>query len=88
MEHPENGDANTEGDGVITYTPNADFAGDDILRYVVRDITGNYSLEATVTITVAEDSVEELVAKKSKSGGAFNFWFLSLLGVFGMRRKS
>jgi hypothetical protein len=88
MEHPENGSADTEGDGVITYTPNADFEGDDILRYVVRDITGNYSLEATVTITVAEDSVEELVAKKSKSGGAFHFWLLSLLGVFGLRRKS
>jgi hypothetical protein len=99
MEHPDNGSADTQQDGVITYTPNADFAGDDILRYVVRDMDGNYSLEATVTITVAEDDIaeddiaeddiaEESVTEKSKSGGAFHFWLLSLLGVFGLRRKS
>jgi hypothetical protein len=94
MEHPDNGSADTQQDGVITYTPNADFAGDDILRYVVRDMDGNYSLEATVTITVAEDGIaeddiaEESVTEKSKSGGAFHFWLLSLLGVFGLRRKS
>ena len=38
--------------GVVTYTPNASFLGDDTFTYSVMDNTGMVSNEATVTISV------------------------------------
>ena len=39
--------------GLVTYTPNAGFTGVDTFGYVVSDLDGNISNEATVTVTVA-----------------------------------
>ncbi len=80
MTHPENGSADTQEDGHITYTPNEDFIGEDTLTYVVQDTAGNTSTEATVSITVAE-------AASAGSGGSLNLWLLSLFGLLGLRRK-
>ncbi len=79
MVHPENGTAAAQQDGSISYTPNADFVGEDSLIYMLQDIAGNNSTEATVTITVSESSGD--------SGGPLNLWFISLLAVFGLRRN-
>jgi len=41
-------------DGVVTYTPNANFSGSDSFQYTVQDNDGFVSNAATVTITVDE----------------------------------
>lgn len=48
---PENGSIINHGDGVFTYTPNADFFGTDTFEYEVCDEKGECSA-ATVEITV------------------------------------
>lgn len=78
MSHPENGTAEVQEDGTLLYTPNADYLGDDTFTYVVQDIGGNTSTEATVTINVA---------KASSGGGSMNYWLLSLLALFGLNRR-
>ena len=59
---PENGVATTNGDGTITYTPTADFFGEDSFKYTVSTETstsgddpldGQVIGEATVNIAVA-----------------------------------
>jgi hypothetical protein len=79
MSYPENGDAEVQEDGTISYTPTADFVGTDSLTYVMQDIAGGTSTEATLTINVSESSGD--------SGGLLHFWVLSLLAVFGLRRS-
>jgi VCBS repeat-containing protein len=48
---PENGTAQLEADGTVTYTPDADYNGTDSFNYTVSD--GLSSSSAVVTITVA-----------------------------------
>jgi hypothetical protein len=48
---PTNGTALPNALGEIVYTPNAGFEGVDTFTYTVRDTYGNFSNEATVTIT-------------------------------------
>lgn len=49
---PENGVATVNDDGTITYTPDADFFGEDSYVYSVADVDGNPVGEATVTVMV------------------------------------
>ncbi len=49
---PANGAVITNGDGTVTYTPNANFNGADTFSYVINDDLGNTSAPADVTITV------------------------------------
>ncbi|MDY6989263.1 MAG: Ig-like domain-containing protein [Thermodesulfobacteriota bacterium] len=49
---PANGAAEEEGDGTVTYTPGADFLGEDTFTYTVEDDDGAASNEATVTVLV------------------------------------
>ncbi len=55
---PSNGSILNNGDGTVTYTPNANFNGSDIYTYTVQDSDGATSNVATVTITVG--SVNDL----------------------------
>ncbi len=91
MTHPENGDAEALADGSITYTPNAEFFGTDSLVYIVQDIDGNTSSEATVNITVTEEVIaderSDSDATGGSGGGALHFWLLSFFGLLGLRRK-
>lgn len=48
---PSNGTLELNPDGTFTYTPNADFAGQDSFTYMASDATGD-SAPATVTIDV------------------------------------
>ncbi|MBU2982517.1 tandem-95 repeat protein [Lentibacter algarum] len=52
---PANGTAVENGDGTVTYTPNAGFVGTDTFDYTVTDPSGNEST-ATVTVNVTEAS--------------------------------
>jgi len=72
-QNPLNGLASVTSDGLITYTPNADFSGRDSLLYTVRDDEGAISNAAVVTIDVSpvndppvavDDSVS-LIAQQS-----------------------
>ncbi|MEE8593251.1 MAG: Ig-like domain-containing protein, partial [Candidatus Bipolaricaulota bacterium] len=49
---PSNGDAVNNGNGTVTYTPDADFNGSDTYTYTAKDNDGATSNEAEVTITV------------------------------------
>lgn len=51
---PNNGTAVENGDGTVTYTPDAGWTGVDSYGYTVDDDQGATSNEATVTITVNE----------------------------------
>ena len=90
MSHPEHGDAFPQPDGQIIYTPNAEFVGDDSFTYVVQDIDANTSSEATVSISVTELVITEPKEESASgsSGGAFNLWLLSILGLIGLRRRT
>ena len=102
MSHPEHGSAYVKTDGTIVYTPSVDFFGDDSFTYVVQDINSNTSSEAAVNITVSElviPTPEEPILEEptvepkeenssGSSGGGFNLWFLSILGLIGLRRRT
>jgi len=49
---PSNGSVVNNGDGTVTYTPNANFNGSDTYTYTVQDNDGATSNVATVTINV------------------------------------
>ena len=53
LSDPANGTAVLNGDGTVTYTPDADFAGTDTFTYTVSDGRGGETT-GTVTITVSE----------------------------------
>ncbi|MBS1252762.1 MAG: hypothetical protein MAG451_01804 [Anaerolineales bacterium] len=49
---PSNGNLVNNGDGTVTYTPDADFIGVDSFTYTVQDDAGATSNPATVSVTV------------------------------------
>ncbi|MEL6480182.1 MAG: Ig-like domain-containing protein, partial [Pseudomonadota bacterium] len=55
------GEVTANDDGTITFTPNAEFAGDASFSYTIRDETG-LTASATVTVSVAEGENEDPVA--------------------------
>ncbi len=59
---PANGTVTINGDGTVTYTPDADFNGTDTFEYtlVVTDANGDTSSE-TATVTVTVGAVDDVV---------------------------
>ncbi len=54
-----NGTPTINADGTITYTPNPDFNGTDVITYTVTDPAGNQSTSTvTVTVTPVNDAPE------------------------------
>jgi len=53
---PAHGGLTDHGDGTVTYTPDADFAGEDVFVYAVCDATGCDVATATVTVEPAGDA--------------------------------
>jgi len=51
---PGHGDAVSNGDGTVTYTPDTGYAGPDGFTYTVEDDDGAVSNTATVTVTVSQ----------------------------------
>ncbi|WP_162656154.1 Ig-like domain-containing protein [Tuwongella immobilis] len=60
VSQPANGKAVINGDGTVTYTPNASFFGQDRFTYTAADVNGLFG-GATVTITVARDNVNPVI---------------------------
>ncbi len=50
--NPANGSVVVHNDGTVTYTPNLDFYGVDTFTYTIKDLAGNESNVATVTVAV------------------------------------
>ncbi|MDO6593872.1 Ig-like domain-containing protein, partial [Neptuniibacter sp. 1_MG-2023] len=50
--NPGNGSVVVNGDGTVTYTPNANFYGVDTFTYTIKDFAGHESNVATVTVAV------------------------------------
>ena len=63
---PANGTASINGDGTVTYTPDAGFIGTDTFDYTVTDDQGNVST-ATVTVVVSDPAVRDGIV--SGTGG-------------------
>ncbi|MGH1368913.1 MAG: Ig-like domain-containing protein, partial [Maritimibacter sp.] len=58
---PENGTAELNPDGTVTYTPNTDFTGTDTFTYTVTDGNGGTDV-VTVQVAVESDEVNEVDA--------------------------
>jgi Bacterial Ig domain len=54
---PANGKVSINTDNTITYVPNADFAGTDVITYRIVNALG-YSKTATLTVTVTNDACD------------------------------
>ncbi|CUH77121.1 Ig-like domain-containing protein [Tropicibacter naphthalenivorans] len=57
IEQPENGTAVLNPDGTVTYTPDADFTGEDTIPYTVTDGTTPVTGEIVVTVGVSSDDL-------------------------------
>lgn len=66
---PSSGSANSNGDGTVTYAPNAGFTGTDSFQYTVQDDNGARSNAATVTVTVNPLTVSTAGACYTTSSG-------------------
>jgi hypothetical protein len=75
---PTNGTATVNEDNTITYTPNADFNGQDTFEYTV-DNDDDDTNTATVTVTVTSDAVEARAV--ALSNRAFVFDDGSVFGI-------
>ena len=64
---PSNGTVVDNGDGTLTYTPNAGFTGEDSFTYTVSD--GNSSSDATVVLTVADPLAPPVAVDDAASVG-------------------
>ena len=58
---PGSGTAVSNGNGTVTYTPNAGFTGSDSFKYTVADAQGAVSNQATVSVTVNAVSTEVVI---------------------------
>jgi VCBS repeat-containing protein len=67
---PANGSVIVNADGSHSYTPNANFNGEDSFTYTVTDPASGESLTQTVTVNVA--AVEDLVAADDEVSGNEN----------------
>jgi len=74
---PSNGSVEIIGDGTIIYTPEAGFIGTDTLMYTVQDNDGATSNEATVTITVREELIEEIIDNRGTNTSFTGTWRIS-----------
>ena len=68
------------GDGTVTYTPNANYNGNDSFTYTVKDSQNTSSNTATVSLTVSSvndaPTVATIIANQAATEAeAFNFTF-------------
>jgi hypothetical protein len=77
---PSHGRRQYNGNGTITYTPEAGFVGVDTFTYVLRDGNGGLA-QGTVTVTVDGDAPK--VSKVLVSSSSWSQAFLNALGDVG-----
>ena len=78
--NPSNGSLTNHGNGTVTYTPNANYHGNDSFTYTVRDSQNVISNVATVSLVVSAvndaPTVATIIADQSATEAeAFNFTF-------------
>jgi hypothetical protein len=100
--NPIDGSVVNNGDGTITYTPNAAFLGIDTFQYTLTDSGGAVSNTATVTVTVLDTSKTPPVDKDddifdfggssgctiSNDASVDSSWLLMIIGLgIGLMRQ-
>lgn len=78
---PYNGTLQLNADGSFTYTPEADFEGDDSFTYVIEDAEGAYSEPAKVTLTVRGELAAHFKFEELGAGTAVDSSGNNLSGV-------
>ena len=77
---PEKGTASVTTDGVVTYTPEANFNGDDIFTYTVSDGTATATETINVTVTSVNDIPTTLPSQQTvKEDSILSFNFSELI---------
>ncbi|QIL41204.1 DUF11 domain-containing protein [Pedobacter sp. HDW13] len=51
-EQPKHGAVRVNSDGTVTYLPNSGYTGNDSFKYRIKDVNGNWTNVATVTVKV------------------------------------
>jgi lysophospholipase L1-like esterase len=74
---PANGTASPNGNGAVTYTPNAGFTGVNTFTYTVADSQGAVSNSATVTVTVTAASSEIVIDNGGPGTSSTGTWAAS-----------
>ncbi|ERL53298.1 retention module-containing protein, partial [Halomonas huangheensis] len=67
LRDPSQGEVVLNDDGTVTFTPAPGFEGDALIDYTITDADGDTS-DATLTVTVAEDSTPEIVVPPEEPG--------------------
>ncbi|NCG22346.1 MAG: trypsin-like serine protease [Rhodobacterales bacterium] len=95
VQEAEFGTATIDGNGVITYTPNDDFVGDDTVTVSVTDAGANHlykhsgdpvSTELDVAIEVTKGGPLGGCGCQASNGAPLGWWAL-LVGLIGLRRR-
>jgi VCBS repeat-containing protein len=79
----EHGEVNFDSNGEVIYTPNPNYAGNDIITYQIRDAYGNI---AQGTINVEVEPYQEISAK-TESGGSISYLMVLWLLMIGIYRQ-
>ena len=64
---PSNGSISWDGNGVVTYTPNSNFVGNDQFNYQIIDSTGIASQETTVQVVVTAATSSQSISFNNRS---------------------
>ncbi len=71
---PVSGNAVSNGNGTVTYTPSAGFTGVDTFSYTVADAQAAVSNSATVTVTVNAVSAEVVIDNRGPGTSYTGWW--------------
>ncbi|WP_345953832.1 CshA/CshB family fibrillar adhesin-related protein [Mucilaginibacter sp. PAMB04168] len=72
LTQPAHGTVTIGGNGTVTYTPNAGYAGTDSFTYRVKDLNGYYTNPATVNVTVSAVSLLQIPNLFTPNGDGIN----------------
>ncbi|MCK9276017.1 MAG: Ig-like domain-containing protein [Syntrophales bacterium] len=87
IDEPSHGNTEVNGNGSITYTPDTDYLGTDALSYIIADVEGAESNEASVRIAVGGFE-EHIYYCPIYNGGSEKGIFLSTLSDIGAREEN
>lgn len=73
---PEHGTVIVNTDGTVTYTPEPGYIGTDSFTYQVQDESGNWSNEATITVTIQKLDLEIPNMITPNGDGANDKWVI------------
>lgn len=96
VEPPQSGEASVDADGIVIYTPDEDFLGEDSMVVAVtdsRDESGEVSIDISVLALDEEDGSGEATGINycscaATSSGSSAGLVVLLVGMLGLRRRS